>query len=125
MPSTPYVLGVQVNQSGGSPRANVTVKITNKRTKETQTSTTNSSGQSAFDLANFEQGYIVGDAIDIEKQVADTDMEYYVSANGDETVPSWVQVSNKTRTRIFPSSARIKLNLTRNPGGMQVNFTLD
>ncbi len=74
MTSIPYVLGVKVNKSDASARANVTVKITNIRTSETMTNTTNSSGETIFDLANFIQGYETGDVIDVEKQVANSDV---------------------------------------------------
>lgn len=126
MPSLPFVWGVELKQSDGSARANVTIKITNNRTGETQTDTTNSSGQAVFDLANFESGYDDGDTITTEKSVAHTDMEYFISANGNDSNPTWVQVENETRTRIYPSTARFKLNLTRYPGGRtDLKITLD
>ena len=122
----PHVFGVTLYQSDGTTaRANATIQIKNKRTEETATATTNSAGQVIFDLANFTNGYVVGDTIIVEKYAADTDMEYYVTANGDETYPSWVEVENETRVRIYPSTTRFKLNLTRNPGGKQVSLSLD
>ena len=77
--SMPYVIGVTLSQSGGSARANATVKLTNNRTGDTLTQTTNSSGQAIFDAANFDNGYELGDSLNIEKQVLDSDMEYFVT----------------------------------------------
>ena len=125
MPTMPYVIGVKLLQSDSTARSGATIKITNDRTGDTQTATTNQFGQSVFDGANFTQGYIVGDVITVEKNVNATDFEFYVTANGSESNPTWVQVANETRTQIVPSTARFKLDLTKNPGGKQVIVTLN
>lgn len=126
MPVLPYVIGVQFNQSSGSGRADVSIVLTNVRTEETLTETTNSSGQVIFDLGNLEDGYIIGDKLTIGKSVLDGDMEYFITANGDETNPTWVEVENETRTRLYPNTVRFKLNTARNPGGKtDLNITLN
>lgn len=126
MTTLPHPFGVSLKQSDGTTaRSGATIVITNERTEETQTAVTNSQGQVVFDLANFSNGYVVGDIITVEKQVADSDMEYFVTANGTETYPAFVQVENETRTRIYPNTARFKLNTTNYPGGKGINFTLN
>ena len=126
MTTIPYLLAVKLYKSDGStPRSGATIVITSQRTEETQTGTTNTNGEAVFDLANFTEGYESGDAIDVEKEASHSDMEYYVSANGDDSYPSFVQVDNETETRIYPCTARIKLNLSKYRGGREINFTLD
>lgn len=125
MPTLPYILGVQLNTSSGSGRTNATIKVTNQRTGDILTSTTNDQGEAVFDLANFTQGYLKGDALTVEKVVSNSNMEYYVSANGNETNPTWVEVNDETETTISPNTARFKLNSTNYPGGRQIDITLD
>lgn len=64
MPGSPFVLGITVYDTDGStPKDGVTVLIRNENTNETQTETTNASGEVIFNLANFSSGWTVGDII--------------------------------------------------------------
>lgn len=124
MPLFPYIIAVQVKQSDGSIRTYPIVRITNARTGETQTSTGNIAGQVIFDLANFINEYIVGDLIEIEK-ITSNEFEYYLSANGDETNPTWIEVDSDVQVKFNPNTARIKQNSSKYGGGREVNLTLN
>lgn len=66
MPGTPFTLGITVNDSDGSAQSDVRVYIRNENTNDSAYSSTNSSGQVQFQLANasvFENGWTVGDIV--------------------------------------------------------------
>ena len=66
MPSLPYaVSGTLYNTDDVTPLANIAVVITEIQNNQTTTVLTNASGQFLFDLANFPNGYSLGDEISL------------------------------------------------------------
>jgi len=121
-----YPLVITLYQADEStPRVGATIQAKNIRTEDTMTKITDSDGKVLFDLDTFSLGYDTSDLLEIEKLVSHSDMEYYVSANGHETNPAWVEVSEGNKTRIYPNSARFKLNTNRYEGGREINLTLN
>jgi len=125
MPGFPYIVSITVNQSGGSARANASLKLTNETTGEEQTFTANANGQALYDLYNLTQGYTVGDKIKVEQVIDEDEIEIYASANGDETNPTLIQCANNTRTQIKLNTARVLLNTSRNPATYDLKITLN
>lgn len=122
-PLLPRILSIQLNQSGGGGRASATLLITNNTTGDTGTTTTNASGQALFDLANLTNGYTNGDSITVNQVTSDSDMEYFVTNNGNQTNPTFVQVENGSSGSFILNTARFKLNLSRHAGGIDINIT--
>ena len=120
-----YPVTVIVYQADGStPRPNAVVKLTNERTRESSTKTADSGGNVSFILNDdLSEGHVSGDKIKIEQ--IRTDVELYVSANGDESNPTWVEVDNDTEVQFSPNTARLKLNLTNYPAAREVDITLN
>ena len=124
-----YGVSVTLYQADGvTPRQGATVKLTNKKNGETVTGTTNASGVVEFVLDDLTTQYEAGDLIEVEQVISQDDMEYYVCLNGDATtVAGWIQVQNTTKYEIgVASSARVILNLTRNPDSLDdIDITTD
>lgn len=72
MTTVPFPLNGIVYDIDNTVEGGVTVKITNTRTGDTQDQTTNSSGEYAFDLANFTNEYETNDIILIQAWKDDT-----------------------------------------------------
>ena len=63
--SMPHVVFGTVNDANGTAISNVQVRITNLRTDEYLTDTTNDQGTYQIDMANFPSDYLIGDEIEI------------------------------------------------------------
>lgn len=125
VPGLPHQVSVQLYQSDGStPRAGATLTLTNENTGESVTLTTNVNGRALYELLNLTQGFSDGDKITVSQSVSAANVEFFVTANGDDTVPTWTQLDNNIRTRIKLNTARFKLNTSRREGGISnVNIT--
>lgn len=66
MTTTPYPVSGKVYDVDRTVEGDVTVKLTNSRTGDTLSQTTNSSGEFVFDLANFTNSYVDNDLILIQ-----------------------------------------------------------
>jgi len=111
-PRLPHPVPVQLT---GSNVSGVTIKLTNNDTGETVEQVTDSQGRCLFELANLEYGYEIGHKIKLEAIRSDTDMEYYVTTNGNETNPTWSRVENNAKYYFKANTARIKIDTTNFP----------
>lgn len=125
VPGLPHQVSIQLYQSDGStPRSGATLTLTNQNTGESVTLTTNTNGRALYELLNLTQGFSDGDKITVVQEVSADDVEFFITANGDDTVPTWTQVDNLIRTRIKLNSARFRLNTSRREGGISdINIT--
>lgn len=103
MPGTPFILGITVYDTDGSTaKSDVTVLLRNESTNDTQTKTSNASGEVVFNLADFSSGWTVGDIV-----------TYFVFYSGYEASGSFTTTdtggTTKTMTLVaVPSSASLR-----------------
>ena len=115
-PSTPHLIYGIIYSFSGTAGDTIPLLITNSRTGDTQTTTSNEFGQYVIDCGNFTNGYENNDTLSIEYNpaFAISDFELFVSINNGGT---WSQTDNATSVATRYNRGRIKINTTHYPGG--------
>lgn len=116
MPSFPHHIYGVLRDKNGTALTDQSIILTNTRTGDTQTVTTNSKGRYLIDCASFTNGYENNDAVTATLNLGydEDDFELYISINDGNT---WSRVANDTNVTMRYNRGRVKIDTTNYTDG--------
>ena len=116
-PLLPHILYGRFTDRNGTAVGGATITAKNLASNETITIITDVNGDFILDCANFPNGYVNGDTVELlGASSATINFEIYFSVDGGNT---WIQVNNDEETALSSNIVRKKVDFTNFPGGIE------